>query len=107
MYDKRQPYESDIRVPLLIKGPGIKENVTSDQPILNIDLAPTILALAGLNTSVEMDGRALDVTGKLYLSRRVFADSGCMVSVFLQPLLYLSYYIALMNRGSPQTVLLN
>ncbi|KAI8442116.1 hypothetical protein MSG28_005742 [Choristoneura fumiferana] len=30
-------------------GPGIKENVTSNQPVLNIDLAPTILALAGVN----------------------------------------------------------
>ncbi|XP_073948236.1 N-acetylglucosamine-6-sulfatase-like [Choristoneura fumiferana] len=74
VYDKRQPYESDIRVPLLIKGPGIKENVTSNQPVLNIDLAPTILALAGVNVSVGMDGRALDVTGASAESRTMLVE---------------------------------
>ncbi|XP_063368638.1 N-acetylglucosamine-6-sulfatase-like [Cydia amplana] len=61
VYDKRQPYESDIRVPLLIKGPAIKPNVTSHQPVMNIDLAPTILKLAGLDVPKSMDGRAIDV----------------------------------------------
>ena len=26
-YDKRQPYEFDLRIPLLIRGPGVKELV--------------------------------------------------------------------------------
>ena len=29
--DKRQAYESDVRVPFIVKGPGIKENVTIDR----------------------------------------------------------------------------
>jgi len=29
-YDKRQLYEFDIRVPLMVRGPGIKPNQTSE-----------------------------------------------------------------------------
>ncbi|XP_013174258.1 PREDICTED: N-acetylglucosamine-6-sulfatase-like, partial [Papilio xuthus] len=63
MYDKRQPYESDIKVPLIIKGPGIEENTTSDLPVINIDLAPTIISLAGLKPSRLMDGRPIELIG--------------------------------------------
>lgn len=61
VYDKRQPYETDIKVPLLIKGPGLKKNVENRQPVLNIDLAPTIIKLAGLDIPNNVDGRPIDV----------------------------------------------
>ncbi|XP_026755157.2 N-acetylglucosamine-6-sulfatase-like isoform X2 [Galleria mellonella] len=60
VYDKRQPYETDIRVPLLIRGPGIKKNTQNPQPVTNIDLAPTILQLAGLEPK-KMDGHPLEL----------------------------------------------
>lgn len=60
MYDKRQPYESDIRVPLIIKGPGINHGTIQD-PVLNIDLAPTIITLAGLKPPKTMDGKPINV----------------------------------------------
>ncbi|XP_067396359.1 N-acetylglucosamine-6-sulfatase-like isoform X1 [Emydura macquarii macquarii] len=57
--DKRQLYEFDIRVPLLVRGPGIKANQTRPEPILNIDLGPTFLDLAGFNVSqTAMDGQS-------------------------------------------------
>ncbi|XP_073180940.1 N-acetylglucosamine-6-sulfatase-like isoform X2 [Lepidochelys kempii] len=57
--DKRQLYEFDIRVPLLVRGPGIKANQTRSEPILNIDLGPTFLDIAGLNVSqTAMDGQS-------------------------------------------------
>lgn len=62
VYDKRQPYESDIKVPLVIKGPGIKKNVENHQPVLNIDIAPTVLELAGLEIPKNMDGRPINWT---------------------------------------------
>ncbi|KAH0623095.1 hypothetical protein JD844_031046, partial [Phrynosoma platyrhinos] len=57
--DKRQLYEFDIRVPLLVRGPGIKANQTHLEPILNIDLGPTFLDIAGVNISLTpMDGQS-------------------------------------------------
>nr|XP_050862072.1 N-acetylglucosamine-6-sulfatase-like [Vespula vulgaris] len=45
--DKRQPYETDIRIPLLISGPGIPHS-TVTKPISSVDLFATILQIAGL-----------------------------------------------------------
>uniref|UniRef100_UPI0037E96728 glucosamine (N-acetyl)-6-sulfatase (Sanfilippo disease IIID), b n=1 Tax=Semicossyphus pulcher TaxID=241346 RepID=UPI0037E96728 len=57
--DKRQLYEFDIRVPLMVRGPGIKPNQTLKAPVLNIDLAPTILDIASVNLStVNVDGQS-------------------------------------------------
>uniref|UniRef100_A0AAX7SC44 N-acetylglucosamine-6-sulfatase n=1 Tax=Astatotilapia calliptera TaxID=8154 RepID=A0AAX7SC44_ASTCA len=54
--DKRQLYEFDIRIPLMVRGPGIK---AKQAPVLNIDLAPTILDIAGVNlSSVNVDGQS-------------------------------------------------
>nr|XP_033803923.1 N-acetylglucosamine-6-sulfatase [Geotrypetes seraphini] len=58
--DKRQMYEFDIRVPLLVRGPGIKPNQTNKEPVLNIDLGPTFLDIAGINVSqTNMDGLSM------------------------------------------------
>ena len=54
--DKRLPYEFDIRVPLWVSGPNITGNQSIDTPVLSIDIAPTLLALAGLPQDVTMDG---------------------------------------------------
>uniref|UniRef100_A0A8C3AGP6 N-acetylglucosamine-6-sulfatase n=1 Tax=Cyclopterus lumpus TaxID=8103 RepID=A0A8C3AGP6_CYCLU len=57
--DKRQLYEFDIRVPLMVRGPGIKPKQTLQAPVLNIDLAPTILDISGTNlSSVNVDGQS-------------------------------------------------
>uniref|UniRef100_A0A3Q3WD40 N-acetylglucosamine-6-sulfatase n=1 Tax=Mola mola TaxID=94237 RepID=A0A3Q3WD40_MOLML len=57
--DKRQLYEFDIRIPLMVRGPGIKPKQTLKAPVLNIDLAPTILDISGVNlSSVNVDGQS-------------------------------------------------
>lgn len=56
---KAEPYEADIRVPLLVRGPGIREGVTLDQMAVNIDFAPTIVELAGATAGRVMDGQSL------------------------------------------------
>lgn len=46
--DKRQPYETDIRVPFVVRGPEVRRKSVNNLPVLLIDLAPTILELAGM-----------------------------------------------------------
>lgn len=56
---KTLPYEEAIRVPLLIRGPGFPTGATAPQLTANIDLAPTILDLAGVEGSLVADGQSL------------------------------------------------
>jgi N-acetylglucosamine-6-sulfatase len=53
------PYEESIRVPLVVAGPGVERGVTQPDLALNIDLAPTIAALAGVRPGLPEDGRSL------------------------------------------------
>uniref|UniRef100_A0A672GGB4 N-acetylglucosamine-6-sulfatase n=1 Tax=Salarias fasciatus TaxID=181472 RepID=A0A672GGB4_SALFA len=55
--DKRQLYEFDIRVPLMVRGPKIKPNQTSQMLVANVDLGPTFLDIAGYDLNkTQMDG---------------------------------------------------
>lgn len=56
---KNRVYEEAIRVPLLMRGPGIPEGVTVDDLSINADLPPTILDAAGATATVPQDGRSL------------------------------------------------
>ena len=65
--DKRLAYEESIRIPMLISGPAIdKAGGTLKQMVLNIDVAPTILDLAGAPIPAKVQGRSLRplLTGK-------------------------------------------
>ena len=41
-------YENDIRIPMVIRGPGIQPNSSFDYIGSNVDVMPTILGLAGV-----------------------------------------------------------
>jgi N-acetylglucosamine-6-sulfatase len=56
---KRKAYEEAVRVPLLIRGGGFPQGKTANQYVANIDLAPTIVDLAGASAGRVMDGRSL------------------------------------------------
>lgn len=58
-YDKRQPYETDIRVPFLISGPKIPPKTLISSPVALIDVAPTVLELAGLEVPPLIDGASV------------------------------------------------
>lgn len=63
LIDKRNAYEESIRMPMLAWAPGwIEAGSESNSLIRNMDIAPTILDLAGAETSIDMDGDSfLDV----------------------------------------------
>lgn len=50
-------YEESIRVPLIVTGPGIDRGV-SDELMLNIDLMPTALDLAGIEVPDDLNGKS-------------------------------------------------
>ena len=56
---KIKPYEESIRVPLVIRGPGIPQGKTAQDLAINADLAPTITHVAGAKPRLEMDGESL------------------------------------------------
>ena len=56
---KRAVYEESVRVPLIIRGPGLPAGRVRNQLAANIDLAPTILDAAGVSPRLKMDGISL------------------------------------------------
>ena len=52
-------YQELLRVPLIMKGPGIARGVTEKTPVSHVDLAPTLFELAGLEGSAPFAGRSL------------------------------------------------
>ena len=66
--DKWYPYEESVRVPLIVHDPRLKRkdaNMVTDEFVLNIDIAPVIIAAAGLPVPETMQGRDFS---ELYLS---------------------------------------
>lgn len=55
---KGNPYEETARVPFIVRGPGVPV-LQVDQPVLNVDIAPTLLELAGAPIPDSVDGRSL------------------------------------------------
>ncbi len=53
---KAKMYEESIRVPLLVMGPGFPEGVTTENPVANVDLAPTFMKAAGVKPPEPLDG---------------------------------------------------
>jgi N-sulfoglucosamine sulfohydrolase len=61
---KRSLYDSGLRVPLMIRwpkalNPSFPAGTVNDQLVSFIDLAPTVLALAGVDVPMHMQGRVL------------------------------------------------
>jgi arylsulfatase A-like enzyme len=60
LFDKRLMHEPSIRVPLMIRYPKLVQaaNVRKEM-VLDIDIAPTILEIAGIKPRKEMQGKSL------------------------------------------------
>ena len=58
-FDKRWMYEESFKMPFLIKHPRIIEaGTTTDAMVMNVDFAPTLIDMAGLEIPSEMQGES-------------------------------------------------
>jgi N-sulfoglucosamine sulfohydrolase len=56
---KRWPYDSGLRVPLVVRWPGqVKPGAVSDEIVSLHDLGPTVLSIAGVKIPSHMQGQA-------------------------------------------------
>lgn len=83
-FDKRQPYETDIRVPFIVTGPKIKPKLLINRPISLIDLAPTLLDWANVSKPIWLDGESFaramelesnEISAEIESSERVGCES--------------------------------
>jgi arylsulfatase A-like enzyme len=60
MYDKRFMYEESIKMPFLVRWPGVaKAGSVQTAMGINADFAPTFMDIAGLKVPADMQGRSL------------------------------------------------
>jgi N-acetylglucosamine-6-sulfatase len=91
---KTKLYEESIRVPLIIRGPGVPAGVTVHDLSINADLAPTILDLTGSPAGRTMDGLslfgAMQDTGRM-LGRALLIETRGYSAVRTQRYIYAEY----------------
>lgn len=58
LIDKRNAYEESMRVPLLATGPGFEKGKVVKEVVANLDIAPTMLSLAGVESPAHFQGRS-------------------------------------------------
>jgi N-acetylglucosamine-6-sulfatase len=87
-------YEESIRVPLIMRGPGVPAGVTVHDLSINADLAPTILELTGSPAGRTMDGLslfgAMQDTGRL-LGRALLVETRGYSAVRTARYIYAEY----------------
>jgi len=58
-YDKRWMYEESLRTPMVVRWPQrVQAGTVVDALVQNVDVAPTLLALAGVAAPADMHGRS-------------------------------------------------
>ncbi|MEW4565581.1 sulfatase [Bremerella sp. JC770] len=58
MVDKRTAHEMSIRVPLIVRYPELGKGKTLDQQVLTVDMAPTLIELAGAKPIDKIHGQS-------------------------------------------------
>ncbi|KAK3766323.1 hypothetical protein RRG08_044514 [Elysia crispata] len=56
---KAMPFDFDTRVPLIIRGPGIRPGINISNIVINADVAPTLIDMAGHTIPDHMDGQSV------------------------------------------------
>ena len=78
-YGKYFPYEPALRIPMVMRGPGIEAGQSIGRMTSEIDVAPTILELAGVTPTRPVDGYSLVgrlLDGERLPTRTILLSSG-------------------------------
>ena len=67
MTSKSLPFDQASRVPFLVMGPNVDVNRTDDRQVSNVDIAPTVLDIAGAPAPAAMQGSSI---------KNLLSDSG-------------------------------
>ncbi|RAJ89231.1 MULTISPECIES: sulfatase [unclassified Streptomyces] len=59
MPGKQTAFDTDVNVPLVVTGPGVRRGATTDAVASNIDICPTFTDLGGGEPDPKADGRSL------------------------------------------------
>jgi arylsulfatase A-like enzyme len=59
LYAKRLPYTESIQVPMLVRWPGHVEQSVDERLVANVDIAPTLFEVAGVEPAQPTDGVSL------------------------------------------------
>jgi len=57
----RTQYDEVLRVPLILRGPGVPTGVRLDEPVSLVDVVPTVLSLLGVRAPEIVDGLDLSL----------------------------------------------
>ena len=71
-------YEESFKMPFLIKHPKIIEaGTTTDAMVMNVDFAPTLIDMAGLEIPSDMQEKVL----KKYLKKKKTKENLCTITI--------------------------
>lgn len=91
---KGMPYTEAVKVPFLLRWPGeVEEGVVDGRLAMNIDIAPTLMEVAGLSPDVPMDGRSLlsgETRSRLLIEQ--FSGTGPWAALRTKRYHYIEYY---------------
>ncbi len=78
---KNEVYEPSLRIPLVIRGPGLESGMTENTLVGNIDVVPTITAATGATPDYMLDGLPLQAQDRQAVRER----AGLAVEHFERP----------------------
>jgi len=91
---KEHPYETDVHIPMMARGPGIKPGTRLTSIAANIDIAPTFLDIIGLSPNPQHDGKSMlpMLTSKQGTPERLVLEDGWRTTQIIEYLAVGTYY---------------
>ncbi|MBA2240527.1 MAG: sulfatase, partial [Solirubrobacterales bacterium] len=102
---KNSLYEQGSRVPMLLRGPGLRPGTVAQQVSANVDIAPTLLAAAGADPLLEADGidlRRLARNPEVERGRAILLETAASRAVRTRRWMYAEHDTDPSERGAEQ-----